>query len=164
MLLVWLLPISLFWFGWTALPPIHWAASITAGIPFGLAFVPLFLSITAYLTDCYGPFSASALAANAVLRSIFGAVFPLFAHAMYENMGVPWASSTLGFVAIAMAPLPWVFYKWGPAMRMRSKFHQQVMEIEERKKNASTATDGIPVLGDERKVGASDSEKSKESV
>lgn len=78
--LAWLIPAGLFWFGWTADPPTHWAVSIVSGVPFGLGFVPLFLGITSYLIDCYGPYAASALAANAVFRSIFGACFPLFAH------------------------------------------------------------------------------------
>ena len=109
----WLIPLSLFWFGWTALPPTHWVSGIVAGVPFGLGLILLFLGITSYLTDCYGPFGASALAANAVLRSVFGAVFPLFGDQMYSALGVPWASSLLGFVALAMAPLPWFFYHFG---------------------------------------------------
>jgi len=39
--------------------------------------VLVFLSIMNYLIDAYVIFAASVLAANAVLRSIFGAVFPL---------------------------------------------------------------------------------------
>lgn len=34
--------------------------------------VPLFLGTISYLTDCYGKYCASALAANAVLCSLFG--------------------------------------------------------------------------------------------
>lgn len=39
--------------------------------------VLVFLSIMNYLIDAYVIFAASVLAANAVMRSIFGAVFPL---------------------------------------------------------------------------------------
>ncbi|KKY19461.1 putative mfs multidrug [Diplodia seriata] len=76
-----LLPASLFWFAWTSSPSHHFLLPVAAGVPFGLGFVPLFLAITAYLADAYGPagHAASALAANAVLRSLFGAAFPLFA-------------------------------------------------------------------------------------
>ncbi|KAE8167779.1 major facilitator superfamily domain-containing protein [Aspergillus tamarii] len=110
-ILAWLIPISLFWFGWTAKPPTHWICGIVAGAPFGFSIIPLFLGIMAYLTDCYGPYGASALAANGVLRSIFGAVFPLFAQDMYKGLGVSWATSILGFVSLAMTPLPWMFYR-----------------------------------------------------
>ncbi|EKG13066.1 Major facilitator superfamily [Macrophomina phaseolina MS6] len=120
----WFIPVSLLWFAWTCNPPHHWAIPITAGIPFGIGFVTLFLAITAYLTDCYGrTYAASALAANAVLRSLFGAVFPLFARQLYEGLGTEWATSLLGFAAVGLAPLPWLFYVWGPWLRGRSEFH-----------------------------------------
>ncbi|RMZ81328.1 hypothetical protein DV738_g2303, partial [Chaetothyriales sp. CBS 135597] len=119
----WLIPVSLFWFAWTASPPIHWMSGIAAGVPFGFGLILLFLGITSYLTDCYGPFGASALAANAVMRSLFGAVFPLFSLDLYHALGVPWGTSLLGFVTLVMTPLPWVFYRFGPRIRARSKYH-----------------------------------------
>ena len=121
--LAWLIPVGLFWFAWTASPPVHWAVCIIAGVPFGVGFVTLFLGITSYLIDCYQKYAASALAANAVLRSLFGAGFPLFSHQMYQRLGTAWATSLLAFLALAMAPLPFVFYRWGPWLRRRSKFH-----------------------------------------
>lgn len=126
----WLIPISLFWFAWTASPPTHWISGIASGVPFGFGLILLFLGITSYLTDCYGVFGASALAANAVLRSLFGAVFPLFSTDLYHSLGVSWATSLLGFVALAMAPLPWVFYRFGPRIRARSKYHLQTREYD----------------------------------
>jgi multidrug resistance protein len=127
----WLIPISLFWFAWTATPPTHWISGIVAGVPFGFGLILLFLGITSYLTDCYGPFGASALAANAVLRSLFGAVFPLFSTDLYHSLGTSWATSLLGFVALAMAPLPWMFYRFGPQIRSRSKYHLKTREYDE---------------------------------
>ena len=124
--IVWLLPVGIFWFGWTALPPTHWIASILAGIPFGFALVMLFTGISSYLTDCYGRYGASALAANTMLRCMFGAGFAIFATDMYEKMGAPWATSTLGFVALAMGIMPLVFYRYGARLRAVSKFHVKV--------------------------------------
>lgn len=73
-----LLPVGLFWFAWTNAPSIHWAVSIVGAAPFGFGMVLVFLSIMNYLIDAYVIYAASVLAANSVLRSIFGAVFPLF--------------------------------------------------------------------------------------
>ncbi len=98
-ILAWLLPLGLFWFRWTALPPTPWIVSVIAGVPFGFGLVMLFLGINSYLTDCYERFSASALAANSMLRSLFGAGFAIFATDMYDTLGTPWATSLLGFVA-----------------------------------------------------------------
>ncbi|KAL2856457.1 major facilitator superfamily domain-containing protein [Aspergillus pseudoustus] len=128
LLVSWLIPASLFWFAWTSTPPTHWLAGIAAGAPFGFALILLFLGITSYLTDCYGVFGASALAANAVFRATFGAVFPLFANRMYGALGVPWATSLLGFLGLLLAPLPWVFWRFGPAIRARSRYHLKVRE------------------------------------
>jgi multidrug resistance protein len=72
------LPIGLFWFAWTNYPSIHWSVSIIGTAPFGFGMVLVFLSIMNYLIDAYTIYAASVLAANSVLRSLFGAVFPLF--------------------------------------------------------------------------------------
>ena len=129
-ILSWCIPLGLFWFAWTAPPPTHWISGIVAGVPFGLGLVPVFLGITSYLTDCYGNYAASALAANAVLRSLFGAVFPLFSRQMYEKLGTAWATSLLGFLAVSMTPFPWIFYHFGPRLRSMSKYHLQTMEAQ----------------------------------
>ncbi|KAK6407813.1 hypothetical protein LTR81_017697 [Elasticomyces elasticus] len=79
------IPIGLIWFAWTNSPSIHWMASIAAGVPFGFGMVMVFLGIMNYLIDAYTIFAASVLAANSVLRSIFGAVFPLFTQQMIRK-------------------------------------------------------------------------------
>lgn len=72
------LPVGLFWFAWTNYPSVHWSVSIIATAPFGFGMVLVFLSIMNYLIDSYVIYAASVLAANSVLRSLFGAAFPLF--------------------------------------------------------------------------------------
>ena len=81
------LPLGLFWFAWTNSPSVHWASPIIAGAPFGFGMVLVFLSIMNYLIDSYVIFAASVLAANSVLRSLFGTIFPLFTTYMYQNLG-----------------------------------------------------------------------------
>ncbi|KAF7597367.1 hypothetical protein BBP40_006308 [Aspergillus hancockii] len=119
------IPIGLFWFAWTNYPSIHFLASIAAGAPFGFGMVLVFLSLMNYLIDAYTIFAASVLAANSVLRSIFGAVFPLFTTYMYNDLGVHWASSIPAFLAVACVPFPFLFYKYGPAIRTRCKYAAQ---------------------------------------
>lgn len=128
--LAWFIPIGLFWFGWTAPPGTPALVPIAAGIPFGIGFVTLFLGTNAYLSDCYGRFSASAWAANAVLRSLFSAGFPLFARQMYLRMGTRWATTTLAITTVALAPVPWVLWRCGAWLRARSRFHLRTMELE----------------------------------
>ncbi|KAL1856687.1 hypothetical protein Plec18170_003658 [Paecilomyces lecythidis] len=119
------IPVGLFWFAWTNYPSVHWMASIAAGVPFGFGMVLVFLSVMNYLIDAYTIFAASVLAANSVLRSCFGAAFPLFTTYMYNNLGIHWASSIPAFLAVACIPFPFLFYKYGPAIRTRCKFAAQ---------------------------------------
>lgn len=119
------IPVGLFWFAWTNYPSIHWMASIAAGVPFGFGMVLVFLGIMNYLIDAYTIFAASVLAANSVIRSIFGAVFPLFTTYMYEDLGIHWASCIPAFLAVACVPFPYLFYKYGPAIRTRCKYAAQ---------------------------------------
>lgn len=39
--------------------------------------------------------------------------FPLFTNAMFHKLGVDWASSPLGFIAVALTPILVVFYSLG---------------------------------------------------
>ena len=67
-------------------------------------------------------FAASAIAANTFLRSLAGAGFPLFATYMIEGMGVQWAGTLLGCVALVLVPLPVIFYMKGGKIREKSTF------------------------------------------
>ncbi|KAG6096659.1 hypothetical protein E4U30_004276 [Claviceps sp. LM220 group G6] len=116
------LPIGLFWFAWTNSASIHWIVSIMAGVPFGFGMVLVFLSCMNYLIDSYTIFAASVLAANSVLRSLFGAAFPLFTTYMYQNLGIHWASTIPAFLALACVPFPFLFYKYGATIRVKCKF------------------------------------------
>ena len=58
------------------------------------------------MIDAYLFAAASALASNTVLRSVAGAAFPLFSSQMYDALNPRWASTLIGFVALAMIPIP----------------------------------------------------------
>jgi hypothetical protein len=76
-----------------------------------------------YTVDTYlAMAAASAMAANGLLRYTFGAAFPLFTLQMYERLGTDWATSLLGFITIALMPIPWVLFKYGHSIRGRSKY------------------------------------------
>jgi MFS family permease len=129
------LPIGLFWFAWTNAPGVHWAVSMAAGIPFGFGMVLVFLSIMNYLIDSYTIFAASVLAANSVLRSCFGAAFPLFTTQMYARLGIHWASSIPAFLALACVPFPFLFYKYGASIRSKCKYAAESAAFMEKLRN-----------------------------
>jgi len=41
---------------------------------------------------------------------------------MYKSLGIHWASSIPAFLALACVPFPFLFYKYGKAIRMRCKY------------------------------------------
>ncbi|KAJ5721529.1 uncharacterized protein N7483_009463 [Penicillium malachiteum] len=116
------IPISQFWFAWTDYPSIHWSVSIIGTAPFGFGVILIYLGIMNYLIDSYTIYAASVLAANTVLRSIFGAVFPIIATYMYDGIGIHWAPSIPAFLSLLCMPFPFLFYKYGAAIRQRCKY------------------------------------------
>lgn len=117
-----LVPISLFWLAFTTYPHVHWIAPIIASVPFGSGVYFVFTSTFTYLVTAYRPIAASAMASNSALRSAFAAAFPLFAGAMYNRLGTVGATALLAGLTTIMAPLPFVFYRIGAQLRMKSQF------------------------------------------
>lgn len=113
--------IGFFWFAWTSDPSINfWAPMLsTALLGFGIFLV--FQGLFNFIIDAYTMNAASALAAGVIVRSCFGAAFPLVARQLYSRMGTKWGSSLLGFLALAMTPIPFLLYQYGP--RLRAMLH-----------------------------------------
>jgi len=119
-----LMPIGLFWFAWTARKDVHWISPVLAGIPFGSGLVLIFLTAILYILEVYPPLvAASAIAALGLLRYLMAMAFPLFTVRLYQNLGIAWGTSLFGFIALAMAPIPWAFQRWGPQIRAMSKYN-----------------------------------------
>jgi len=118
----WIVPISLFGFAWTTYPSVHWIVPIIFSTLFGLGNIFVFSGVFTFLVDCYPLYAASALAANSFARSSFAAAFPLFGVQMYNKLGYQWATSLLAFLALAMAPFPYVFFRYGKRLRGNSRF------------------------------------------
>ncbi|PSN73017.1 major facilitator superfamily [Corynespora cassiicola Philippines] len=115
--------VGIFWFGWTGYTKdIHWIVPTLSGILIGFGLLSIFLQALNYLVDAYLMFAASAIAANTFLRSICGAVFPLFAQQMFQGMGIQYAATLLGCVAVVLVPVPVWFYLRGGKIREKSKF------------------------------------------
>lgn len=121
-----LLSISMFWLGWTAKASIHWIVPVLAAIPFGIAYLLIFMALLNYLVDAYEIFSASAMAAASCSRSLFAVILPFAARPMYERLGIAWACSLLGFVSLALGVIPFMFLKYGDKIRANSKFCREL--------------------------------------
>ncbi|EUC35066.1 hypothetical protein COCCADRAFT_24950 [Bipolaris zeicola 26-R-13] len=118
-----LLTISLFLFGWSAAYGVHWIVPTIAEVFFGCGNMLIFMACMMYMTDTYGPlYSASAMASNAILRYVLGAVFPLFAVQMFKHLGAQWACTLLGCLSFLGASIPFVLARYGEVLRSRSGY------------------------------------------
>ncbi|XHG07310.1 hypothetical protein AWENTII_010464 [Aspergillus wentii] len=114
---------GLFWFGWTGFTSsIHWIVPTLSGLFTGAGLLIIFIQLFNYLIDTYLLFAASAIAANTFCRSCVAAGFPLFSRQMFNNMGIQWAGTLLGCIAVILVPIPLIFWLYGKQLRMKSKF------------------------------------------
>lgn len=95
-----LLPIGLFWNGWTAEYNVHWIVPVIGLGIIGLGSIMIFMSTVLCLIGVFGMNAASALAANTLVRSLGGGCLPLAGLTLYENLGPGWGNSILGFIAV----------------------------------------------------------------
>ncbi|KAN0104562.1 MFS general substrate transporter [Hyaloscypha variabilis] len=125
------LPISLFWLAWTGKKEIHYIVPILSGALFGFSYVLNMLCLPIYNNDVYTiHYGASVLAASTFMRFVVSSSFPLFTVQMIDCLGFAWATSLLGFITVAMIPIPWVFWRWGPKLRGRTTYlrHLEIVE------------------------------------
>ncbi len=118
-----LVPIGLFWYGWSAQQGVHWILPNIGACIFAAGTIIAFQCIQTYIVDAYSRYAASGIAAATVLRSLAGFGFPLFAPYMYSSLEYGWGNSLLAFVAIGLGiPAPFMLWKYGESLRARSRF------------------------------------------
>lgn len=116
----------MFWLGWASRPEVHWIVPVLSAIPFGIAYLLVFIALINYIVDAYEVYSASAMAAASCSRSLFGCILPFATTPMFRSLGIAWACSLLGFIGILMGIVPFMFLKYGDKIRANSKFGQEL--------------------------------------
>jgi len=106
-------------YGWCTDKKTHWIVPIIGLIPFGFGSMGVFMPIQTYLVDTYPQYAASGMAALSCVRMLFGALLPLAGPSMYRSLGLGWGNSLLGFIGVAMIPVPALVFKYGGRVRKR---------------------------------------------
>jgi hypothetical protein len=114
-----LIPVSFFWYGWTADKHVHWIAPLIGLAPFAFGMMGIFLPIQTYFIDVGGAYAASAVAGLTTLRCLFGAFLPLAGPSMYSTLGLGWRNSLLGFLSLGLIPAPALIYRYGGLVRKK---------------------------------------------
>lgn len=116
------LPISLWWLGWTNYSSISPWSDICALVLLGFSWAGIYVTVYQYLLDTYGIYAGSALAIVTCWRYLASGASNLYSGPMYKGIGVHYSATWLAILATLQAPLPFIFYKYGPALRKRSAF------------------------------------------
>ncbi|KAJ3578666.1 hypothetical protein NPX13_g1898 [Xylaria arbuscula] len=121
-----IIPAGLIWYGWTAEYHVHWIVPIIGTSLIGIGVNLIWMPIQGYLIDAFTIYAASAIAANTVVRSIFGVVLPLAGQPLYDKLGLGWGNTLLAFIALATAPLTWLIMKYGERIRLNPRFQLEL--------------------------------------
>lgn len=111
-----------FIYGWTSGPDSNysWLLPTLGLLLIGMGIMIIIQAVTTYITDCYPTHANSAVSCVAFGENMFAAFLPLATRDMYETLGFQWASSLLGFLAIAVSVGPLLLVVFGPRIRARS--------------------------------------------
>lgn len=115
------LPLGLFWMAWTSYASIGPWSAIVSTLPTGLAIMAIFISTYQYLIDSFEAHAASALVGATFIRYIVAGGMVEVSIPMYKNLGVHWTLTVLGGISLAMAPVPFIFYRYGAKIRTYSR-------------------------------------------
>ncbi|KAJ6443407.1 hypothetical protein O9K51_04586 [Purpureocillium lavendulum] len=114
--------IGLFWYGWS-IGRTHWIMPNIGALIFTAGTISCLQGMQTYIVDSYQTYAASAMAACAILRSLAGFGFPLFAPYMYKSLGYGWGTSVLAFISIGIGWVaPFAFWYFGPKLRAISQY------------------------------------------
>lgn len=67
---------------------------------------------------------------------------------MDKKLTLKWANSLFGFVAVAMIPIPFILFFWGPKIRARSRFARMIEKWKEQQEAAAILKQNSEKLGD----------------
>ncbi|KAK0612041.1 major facilitator superfamily domain-containing protein, partial [Immersiella caudata] len=115
-----ILPMGLFWFGWTT--QTHWLIQVVGVFFIGAGCVLVNTAGTVYILEAYGVHADSALAGHLAVRNLMAGTFPLWVGAICERLGVGWGSSMVAFGCLVLGLVPIVVLRWGERIREGGRY------------------------------------------
>ncbi|GAB1213443.1 hypothetical protein ATERTT37_002592 [Aspergillus terreus] len=126
------LPIGLIGFAWTSLPQCHWIGTMVFSAIVGIANYSIYMATIDYMICAYGPYSASATGGNGWARDFLAGVLTIPATPFFTNIGgkyhLEYASTILFCISFVLVIAVYVIYWYGPTLRKRSPFAQQLSD------------------------------------
>jgi MFS transporter, DHA1 family, multidrug resistance protein len=113
---------GLFIFAWTAKTRIHWIVPTTGITIYAGSVFTVLQCVFLYIPLSYPQYAASLFAANDFFRSALACGSVLFAHPLYENLGISRGTSLLGGLSCIGVLGMWTLFYFGEKLRAHSKF------------------------------------------
>jgi DHA1 family multidrug resistance protein-like MFS transporter len=117
-----LLPISLFWLGWTNYQNISIYSGLAACFCFGIVLNAMYVASYQYIIDSYGDHAAIALSSITMMRYVIAGGMVMAARPMYQGIGVHWTMTLLGCIAAILVPAPYLLVRYGCELRKKSAY------------------------------------------
>ncbi|KAF2147044.1 uncharacterized protein K452DRAFT_314286 [Aplosporella prunicola CBS 121167] len=128
---------GMFVYAWTSVSSLPWVAPAVGLAMVGAGNVVVIIGVADYLVDAYAKYAGSAIAAVTLGENLSAAFLPLAAQSMYTNLGYRWASSLLGFIALALSFSPVVLVVWGRKIRAKSPFMKEATNDKKKESEVS---------------------------
>ncbi|KAK4163391.1 major facilitator superfamily domain-containing protein [Cladorrhinum sp. PSN259] len=117
-------------YGWVLRAETHLAGPLVLLFVIGLCVTGSFSLLNTLVVDLYPQAPATAVAANNLVRCLFGAGGTAVIELMLKAMGRGWCFTFWALVLVAFSPTLWVLTRWGPKWREERRLRQ----IEQQKK------------------------------
>ncbi|RSH92160.1 hypothetical protein EHS25_008575 [Saitozyma podzolica] len=127
------LAIGCFWYGFSSTPTVHWIVPCIGLVIVIASILTIYITAFVYLSECYGSYASSAIAAQSFARNMIGGSFSFFTIDMYDNLTPRWAIFLMGCIALLLAIVPFAAFWRGPQIRARSRYSKLLMEEEKRR-------------------------------
>lgn len=127
-------------YGWLLQYEVHVAAPLTFLLIMGYCLAGGFNLLSTLLVDLHQQSSATATAANNLVRCLLGAGATALVIPMIDGMGRGWCFTFMALFLTATSPLMMILWRWGPAWREEKRVRLE-KEAEERE-NRHTGKEG----------------------
>ncbi|KAK1061963.1 hypothetical protein LTR74_010627 [Friedmanniomyces endolithicus] len=121
---------ALFWIGATVSPKFSPLVPIVGTAVYIFGNVSIIISVIPYLFDAFPPAGTlSALTSAASARILFASAMPMVILYDITALTPLWAFGIFGFISVAMWPIPFLLFRYGPTWRAQSRYTKAATNI-----------------------------------
>lgn len=117
-----LLPFPLAAFGWFTQMRLSIAVLILASSTVSFALILVMVTLSSYVVDAFGLYSASAMTGLIISRCLMGSFLPLTAGPLVDRFDYGWGFTIAAAFPLILSPIPMLVMRYGIHWRQWSRF------------------------------------------